>query len=147
MPNRRNRLNTTGTMVYMVSSNDEIFNPNLEKPFDIKNFTALDDFVANNFTAEEKATLKSPKYFYEVKFNKPGGLVMPIIVELTFEDGTTENYTFPAQIWIKNDKEVSRTFATQKILKKIVVDPKLQTADIDLSNNVWPTQQVKSKFD
>jgi hypothetical protein len=49
-------------------------------------------------TAEERGTLKSPKYFYEVEFNKPGGLIMPILVELTFEDGTTENFKYPAQI-------------------------------------------------
>jgi hypothetical protein len=72
---------------------------------------------------------------------------MPIIVEVTFEDGTVENYKFPAQIWRMNDKEVSRTFATQKAITKIVVDPKLETADIDTTNNTWPKQEVKSKFD
>ena len=147
VPSRRNRLNATGTMVYMVANANESFNPNMDKPFDLKNAKTIDDFVNSNYTAEEKASLKTPKYFYEVKFNKPGGLVMPIIVELTFEDGTTENHTFPAQIWIKNDNEVTRTFATQKVLKKITLDPKLLTADIDLTNNTWPTQEVKSKFD
>jgi hypothetical protein len=46
-----------------------------------------------------------------------------------------------------NDKEVSRTFATDKIISKIVVDPKLETADIDVTNNTWPKTEVKSKFD
>jgi phage pi2 protein 07 len=91
--------------------------------------------------------LREPKYFYQVTFDKPGGLVMPIIVEITFEDGTTENHHFPAQIWRMNDKEVSRTFATDKIISKIVVDPKLETADIDVNNNTWPKTEVKSKFD
>lgn len=72
---------------------------------------------------------------------------MPIIVEITFEDGTTENHYFPAQIWRMNDKEVSRTFATDKVISKIVVDPKLETADIDANNNTWPKTEVKSKFD
>ena len=80
-------------------------------------------------------------------FDKPGELVMPILVELTFEDGTTENHTFPAQIWRLNDKEVSRVFATEKKISKITVDPKLLTADIDTTNNTWPKQEVKSKFD
>jgi len=82
-----------------------------------------------------------------VTFNKPGGLVMPIIVELTFEDGTTENQKFPAQIWRMDDDEVTRTFATKKVISKIVVDPKLETADIDVTNNTWPKEEVKSKFD
>jgi hypothetical protein len=72
---------------------------------------------------------------------------MPIIVEITFEDGTTENHYFPAQIWRMNDKEVSRTFATKKVVSKITVDPKEETADIDTSNNSWPKTNEKSKFD
>jgi hypothetical protein len=72
---------------------------------------------------------------------------MPIIVEMTFEDGTTENHHFPAQIWRMNDKEVNRTFATQKAIVKINLDPNLETADIDLSNNTWPKAEVNSKFD
>ncbi len=72
---------------------------------------------------------------------------MPIIVEITFEDGTSENHYFPAQIWRMNDKEVSRTFATKKPVSKIVVDPHLETADIDTSNNSWPKTTEKSKFD
>ena len=72
---------------------------------------------------------------------------MPIIVELTFEDGTTEIQKFPAQIWRMNDKEVSRTFATQKVITKIFLDPKLETADVDTANNTWPKAEVKSKFD
>ena len=72
---------------------------------------------------------------------------MPIIVELTYEDGTSEIQKFPAQIWRMNDAEVVRTFATQKVISKIVVDPKLETADVDVTNNTWPKEIVKSKFD
>ena len=72
---------------------------------------------------------------------------MPLIVEITYEDGTTENHKFPVQIWLKNDKEVSRIFATQKVIKKIMVDPKEETADIDVTNNAWPKEEVKSKFE
>ena len=146
-PNRRNRLKATGPKVYMIAEGSEDYKPELNKPLAIKDVKTLDDFVQTTFNAEERAKLTAPKYFYQVTFDKPGGLVMPIIVELTFEDGTTEKQTFPAQIWRMNDAEVIRTFATQKIITKIVVDPKLETADIDLTNNTWPKQEVKSKFD
>ena len=107
----------------------------------------LEEYINATFTKEEQAKLKSPKYFYQVTFDKPGGLPMPIIVQMTFEDGTTENHHFPAQIWRMNDKEAIRTFATQKAVTKILVDPKQETADIDVSNNTWPKEQLKSKFD
>jgi hypothetical protein len=144
---RRRRSGTDGPMVYMVAEGSEDYTPNMNKPFDPKEITHLDAYIKSHFTPEEQAKLVVPKYFYQVTFDKPGGLVMPIIVELTFEDGTTENHVFPAQIWRLNDAEVSRTFATQKAITKIVVDPKLETSDIDVTNNTWPKQEVQSKFD
>lgn len=147
MKNRRRRDSDPGKMVYMIDESAEDFKPELKKPFKIVDFQSLDEYVNKHFSAEEKAKLREPKYFYQVTFDKPGGLVMPIIVAITFEDGTTENHHFPAQIWRMNDKEVSRTFATDKIISKIEIDPKLETADIDVNNNTWPKTEVKSKFD
>ncbi len=147
MKTRRRRDSRTGPMVYMIAEGSADYKPELNKPFKITDFQALDEYVNKNFTAEERAKLNEPKYFYQVTFDKPGGLVMPIIVEITFEDGTKENHYFPAQIWRMNDKEVNRTFATQKAIAKIVVDPKEETADIDTANNTWPKTAEKSKFD
>ena len=144
---RRNRLKASGPLVYMIANASPDFKSELNKPLDIKAVSTLDEFVQSKFSAEEKAKLNSPKYFYQVTFDKPGGLVMPLIVEITYDDGTQEIQTFPAQIWRMNDAEVSRTFATKKAIAKIVVDPKLETADIDTTNNTWPKQEVKSKFD
>jgi hypothetical protein len=147
MKTRRRRDSRNGPMVYMIAEGSADYKPELNKPFKIADFQALDEYVNKNFTPEERAKLNEPKYFYQVTFDKPGGLVMPIIVEITFEDGTKENHYFPAQIWRMNDKEVNRTFATQKAIAKIVVDPKEETADIDTANNTWPKTAQKSKFD
>jgi hypothetical protein len=131
----------------MIAEDSDDYKPELNKPFKITDYAALNDYVTSHFNAEDQAKLNEPKYFYQVTFNKPGGLVMPIIVELTYEDGTTEMQKFPAQIWRMNDKEVNRTFASQKAIVKIQLDPKLETADIDITNNTWPKEEVKSKFD
>jgi len=144
---RRRRDSKQGPMVYMIAEGSEDFKPEMNKPFKIVDYKVLDEFVNQNFSEEEKKKLNEPKFFYQVTFNKPGGLVMPIIVELTFEDGTTENHYFPAQIWRMNDQEVNRTFATKKAIAKIQIDPKLETADIDTTNNSWPKTIEKSKFD
>ena len=145
--NRRNRFRNTGPKVYMVDSASSDFKPEMNTSFDAKSVKTLDEYVSTAFNEADRAKLESPKYFYQVTFDKPGGLVMPLIVEITYEDGTIENHKFPAQIWLKNDKEVSRTFATQKIIKKIKVDPKEETADIDVTNNSWPKEEAKSKFE
>ena len=105
----------------------------------------IKDHIAS-MSDKEKSLLKEiPNYFYEVTFEKPGGLVMPIIVELEYKDGTKERHNFPAQIWRYNDKEVSKVFKTTKEIKKITIDPDLETADIDTSNNSWPKKD-NSKF-
>ena len=72
---------------------------------------------------------------------------MPIIVDIEYEDETTQRITYPAQVWRKNDKEVSKLVTSNKKLVSIQVDPDLETADIDTSNNSWPKKEEKSKFD
>lgn len=109
-------------------------------------FDVIKNHLAKMSPAEKAALKEAPNYFYQVTFEKPGGLVMPIIVELEFKDGTKERHTFPAQIWMKNDKEASRIFRTTKEIKSIQVDPDLETADVDTSNNSWPKKKA-SKFD
>ncbi len=101
------------------------------------NATAMDTYANNQ---------EVPSFIYSVEFEKRGGLVMPIIVELTYEDGSTERQTFPAQIWMKDDTSVKRVFASTKEIKNITVDPDFETADVDTSNNSWPKKET-DKFD
>ncbi len=101
----------------------------------------------DNLTPEEQAKALSPKYFYEVTFNKPGGLPMPLIVEYTYADGSKENMTYPPEIWRMNDREYKRVLATQKELVGILVDPNAETADIDVTNNSWPKKEVEPDFE
>jgi hypothetical protein len=83
---------------------------------------------------------------YEVSFLNKGGLVMPIILEFTFEDGTKETQRLPAQIWRKNENKVTKVFLTSKKAVSIQLDPMRETADIDESNNKWPNVAAPSKF-
>ncbi len=143
---RFDRPNPNAKYVYMIPEEGSM-GREAKKPLVINDVKALDEYINEKFTHAERAKLKAPKYFYEVTFNKPGGMFMPILVELQFEDGTTEMYYFPVQIWRMNNQTASRVFATEKPVKKITVDPELKTADIDVSNNVWPAEAAQSKFD
>lgn len=136
-----------GPFLYLVPETSEELSAKDKKALAIADINLLSEYVNQNFTADEKAKLKSPKYFYEVDFNKPGGMLMPIIVELTYEDDTKETFKYPAQIWRKNNDTAKKVYATEKAIKKIQIDPKLETADIDVTNNTWPKEEVKSKFD
>ena len=90
---------------------------------------------------------KLPKYFYEIQFEKPGGLVMPIIVDYSYEDGTKERIKYPVQIWRKNDSVVKRLITSNKKLIGVELDPDAETADINLNNNSWPEKNNISDFE
>ena len=98
------------------------------------------------YTAKTEATLpldaKDKEKFknitaYQIDFVNKGGLVMPIILEFTFEDGTKLYDKSSAQIWRLNEQKVSKTYYFDKKLKSIQLDPMRETADIDTNNNLW----------
>jgi hypothetical protein len=95
---------------------------------------------------KENAKKANKQFYYEVTFDKPGGLVMPIILEITYKDGTKERKTYPAQIWRFNDNEVTKVIKSEKEIQSMTIDPDLETADVDMTNNSYPQQQ-DSKFD
>jgi phage pi2 protein 07 len=134
-------------LVYMVEEGSEDYDESLKNKSALASSTTLNEYVMDNLSADERAKLKQPKYFYEVTFDKPGGIPMPLIVEYTYEDGSTEKITYPVQVWRKNDAEVKKVIASEKEIKGIVVDPNLETADIDVSNNSWPKKEAESDFD
>ncbi|MDD2792696.1 MAG: M1 family metallopeptidase [Sediminibacterium sp.] len=92
-------------------------------------------------TPEERAKYANTN-LYEITFANKGGLVMPLIVEFTFEDGTKETSRIPAQIWRKNENKVTKLFMTSKKAVKIQLDPLRETADINEANNSWPSGTV-----
>jgi hypothetical protein len=86
------------------------------------------------------------KHLYEVTFSNKGGLVMPIIVEWTYKDGTKEIDRIPAQVWRQNEKKVSKTFMKDKEVASVKLDPYKETADVDESNNTYGDIKEPSKF-
>ena len=82
---------------------------------------------------------------YQIDFTNKGGLVMPIILEFTFEDGSKLNDKIPAQVWRHDEKNVSKTYYFDKKLKSIQLDPLKETADIDTSNNFWSSEKITSE--
>jgi hypothetical protein len=101
--------------------------------------------AALTMTDAEKAKY-ADVHLYEISFLNKGGLVMPIIVEFTFEDGSKEINKMPAQIWRHNEDKVTKVYLTNKKAVSIKLDPMRETADIDETNNSWPNVAEPSKF-
>ena len=71
---------------------------------------------------------------------------MPVILKFTYEDGTEKIERIPAEIWKHNNYNVSKVFITKKEIVSIELDPYLETADVDLSNNNWPAKIAPSRY-
>ncbi|HAL82016.1 MAG TPA: aminopeptidase [Mucilaginibacter sp.] len=103
------------------------------------------DRTQEPFTDEDKAKYAN-KFFYELNFSNKGGLVMPVIVQFTYTDGTKMIDRIPAQIWRLNEKHVSKFYVQDKEVASIMVDPFRETCDIDESNNYWGKLPEPTKF-
>jgi len=91
--------------------------------------------------------VKEDKNYYILDFANRGGLVMPIILGLTYADGTTSEMRMPAEIWRRSPKRIKKLLVLDKELKQIVVDPKWETADVDIENNYYPRQIIESRLE
>ncbi len=131
-------------LVFKIDQDSESFNPNLINKNSIENSEILKDYLL-----EQEIDIKTeiPKYFYEVEFEKPGGLVMPLIVEYKYSDGSTERLVYPAQLWRKNDSSVTKIITSNKELIGVTIDPDFETADVNMDNNNWPKQEAPSDFE
>ena len=96
--------------------------------------------------AQDLKKFETGKYYYELNFSELGGIPMPIILELTYQDGTSEILRFPAEIWLDSEVKASKVIATDKSVKQFVLDPYQETADVDLSNNSFPRTSNPSRF-
>ncbi|MBT6439358.1 MAG: M1 family metallopeptidase [Flavobacteriales bacterium] len=117
-------------------------------PFEVSvlDIEAYEKYLAK-LDDEEKALINMGYNYYQVEFSNLGGLPMPIIVEFTFSDGSKEKQYIPAEVWRFNAESVSKVFVFKKEVTIVSMDPYLETADVDVSNNNWPRMIQKSRFE
>jgi hypothetical protein len=141
----RNEVNRPNTVVEQDPTTKDFYNTH--DPFQV---TSVDreeyESYIDTFNKEEVDRLKFDKNIYEIQFSSPGGLVMPIILEFKFTDQSKERIHIPAEIWKMNHNKISKVFVFDKTLETVVLDPNLETADVDQTNNYWPPKMVKSRF-
>ena len=139
--------NELSPLVFMVTDDEESFDSNLMDGNPIEKSLPLKKFIDENYLEDDINKLRTSNYFYEIEFEKPGGLVMPVIFELTYSDGSKKIIRYPAEIWRKNDDSFKKVLITEKEIKNIKLDPNEETADIDLSNNNWPKIELPTDFE
>ena len=118
-------------------------------PKDRKGYT---DFLEGLLPWERAAfdrAVKEDANYYVLNFSNKGGLVMPIVLGLTFKDGSTEKLNIPAEIWRRNSREVAKllVYPKGKELVQVMVDPDWETGDADLENNHYPRRIIPSRVE
>ena len=144
----RNEIDIQETVVETDEGANDFYNK-----FDPYEVTILDkeEFIRYRDSSvvepREKEIYNSNLNYYEIKFSNVGGLVMPIILQLDYDDSTHYIIRIPAEIWKMNRNQITKIFATKKQVTSFTLDPKLETADIDLVNNHWPRKMIQTKFE
>ena len=133
-------------VVYTMVEDNEDFKSEYKSGSPVDHSRDLKSYMDEN-TGESDSSIKIPKNFYEITFEKPGGLVMPLIVDYTYADGSKERVRYPVQVWRKNDNEMKKIITTDKEIIGIELDPDQETADVNPSNNSWPKTEEMSEFD
>lgn len=116
---------------------DEIQSPEEKLLFPLPLKTSISE-------ADESINLK--QNFYEIQLKNHGGLVMPVILQFNYRDGSSEIKRIPAEIWRHNEKEVTKVFVLNKELENVVLDPFKETADVNEANNHFPPKEITSDF-
>ncbi len=115
-----------------------------------KERNSYQDFLKGLDAWERKVldrAVKEDKNYYILDFSNRGGLVMPIILGLTYADGSSETTYIPAEIWRRTPDAVKKLIVTDKELTQVVVDPKWETADVDVENNHYPRRIIPSRIE
>ncbi|MFK8282451.1 M1 family metallopeptidase [Capnocytophaga cynodegmi] len=124
-------------LVHMVSKEDSAYKTENSEKSVIELSTPLSDYIADNRSLEEQAVSPQPNYFYEVTFEKLGGVPMPILLEINYQDNTSEMMKFPVQVWRLNNKEFTYVITSNEPIKSFTIDPQKATADINKENNTF----------
>ncbi len=95
---------------------------------------------------KDKAMLENTDLYYRVSFKNVGGLIMPILLMVTFEDGSTREIRIPAEAWRMDNNKYDTLIIADKPLKTLELDPYRETADVDRNNNYFPPVIESSKF-
>lgn len=115
------------------------------------NVTAMEEEAYRDFRSrlDEKAVRQQllGKNLYEITLKNTGGLVSPVIIEWTYQDGSKEIEQIPAEVWRLNDREVKKVFVKDKEATHVVIDPHQETADVNAQDNIFPKRLGQSKFD
>jgi predicted secreted protein len=147
---QRNEAEGRKTWVEMNSDVRDFYDENDQFTVTNKQRNAYQDFLEKLEPWERRVfdrAIAEDQNYYVLDFSNLGGLVMPILLQMTYADGSTEDYRIPAEIWRRNAKNVSKLIVTDKEVVSFAVDPNWETADVNIENNYYPRKIIPSRIE
>ena len=84
--------------------------------------------------------------YYIFEFSNKGGLVMPIPLEITYEDGAKELIRIPVEVWRKNSNKTKWLKRSKLKITQAVIDPYWEIGDTQIENNYYPTRLIPARL-
>ena len=123
----------------------DFYNANGEYGVTKKDRDDFQDFL-KKLEEHEREILEENRYFYQIDLTNEGGLVMPVVLKVLYEDGEAKIMRLPAELWKRDSQETSKLLVSNKKVVSIELDPNLEIADSDRTNNEWPAQPEELRF-
>ncbi len=142
---QRDALTKDQTVVAQDSSMADFYNRYDEFKVTAQDRKKYEDYLAS-LSPEDRDLVQSNTNFYTLSIKNKGGLVMPVIVKMEFEDGTDSVARFPAEIWRFNDQTLDKVISTKKKVVQWTLDPYFEIADIDTADNSFPPVAKPTRF-
>jgi len=147
---KRNREEGLKTRLQRLDELEDFYNENDKFTTTNKDRNKYKSFI-NGLKDWEKAAyeraMEDGKYIYFMDFENVGGLISPLPLKITFENGEIEELMVPAEIWRRNSKNVTKLITRKKRIASIELDPHHQTADSNYSNNSFPPSIRRSRIE
>ena len=84
--------------------------------------------------------------YYIFEFSNEGGLIMPIPLEITYEDGNKELIRIPVEIWRKNPHKIKWLKRSKIKITQAIIDPFWEIGDTEIENNYYPTRLIPARL-
>ena len=80
---------------------------------------------------------------YVISLSNNGDIPMPVKMQVTFADDTTQMVELPVEIWQRGN-DWNYLLETDKQVSKVIIDPNKMLPDVNFSNDSWPVAQYQN---
>ncbi|MCB1124426.1 MAG: hypothetical protein KJT03_22935, partial [Verrucomicrobiae bacterium] len=94
----------------------------------------------------QKELLKFAELAYVISVKNVGGMMMPLVIDIEFDNGSNRRLEIPVEIWRYGDETVKIPFLSKRKVVRVELDRDNAFADADLDNNVFPREIEEDRF-